>query len=88
QRDNTRNLVHKPAPTLTELSSVQDLFAGDLLATGTPSGCALSIPSPTKQKIGALLPEAMKWQVFMQVQAKRKQYLKVGDVVEASIRSQ
>ncbi|MFX5373986.1 fumarylacetoacetate hydrolase, partial [Acinetobacter baumannii] len=56
--------------------------------TGTPSGCALSIPSPTKQKIGALLPEAMKWQVFMQVQAKRKQYLKVGDVVEASIRSQ
>lgn len=87
QQDNTRNLVHKPAPTLTELASVQDLFAGDLLATGTPCGCALSIPSPAKQRIGAMLPEATKWKLFMKVQAKRTQYLQVGDVVEATISS-
>lgn len=87
QKDNTSNLVHKPASTLTELASVQDLHAGDLLATGTPAGCALSIPSPTIQRIGALLPEATKWKLFMKVQAKRTQYLQVGDIVEATISS-
>ena len=87
QSDTTANLVYGPAETLTELSDVQDLEAGDLLATGTPAGCALSIPSPAKQKLGALLPERRKWQIFFRVQSKRTQYLKPGDVVEASIRS-
>lgn len=87
QKDNTRNLVHKPAPTLTELASVQDLHAGDLLATGTPCGCALSIPSPAKQRIAAILPDATKWKLFLKVQAKRTQYLQVGDIVEATISS-
>ena len=87
QNDNTGNLVYGPAETLTELSGVQDLFVGDLIATGTPAGCALSIPSPAKQKIGALLPERKKWEIFFKVQAKRTQYLKPGDVVEARIAS-
>lgn len=87
QNDTTANLVYGPAETLTELSGVQDFEPGDLLATGTPAGCALSIPSPAKQKIGALLPEKKKWDIFFKVQSKRPQYLKPGDVVEASIRS-
>jgi 2,4-diketo-3-deoxy-L-fuconate hydrolase len=87
QQDNTRNLVHGPAETLAELSQVQDLHAGDLIATGTPSGCALSVPSPMKQRIAALLPERTKWQLFLNVQARRPQYLKPGDVVEARIAS-
>ncbi|WP_428313420.1 fumarylacetoacetate hydrolase family protein [Hydrocarboniphaga sp.] len=87
QSDNTANLVYGPAETLTELSAVQDFEPGDLLSTGTPAGCALSIPSPAKQKIGALLPEKKKWEVFFKVQSKRSQYLKPGDVVEASIRA-
>lgn len=87
QSDTTANLVYGPAETLTELSGVQDFEAGDLLATGTPAGCALSIPSPAKQRIAALLPEKKKWELFMKVQAKRSQYLKVGDVIEASIRT-
>jgi 2,4-diketo-3-deoxy-L-fuconate hydrolase len=87
QSDSTANLVYGPAETLTELSGVQDLFVGDLLATGTPSGCALSVPSPGKMRVAALLPEAAKWKMFMNVQAGRTQYLKAGDVVEASIAS-
>ncbi|KVH35262.1 fumarylacetoacetate hydrolase [Burkholderia cepacia] len=87
QSDSTGNLVYGPAETLTELSGVQDLSAGDLLATGTPSGCALSIPSPAKQRIAALLPEQMKWRMFTKVQAARPQYLKAGDLVESRIRS-
>jgi len=85
QDDTTANLVFGPAETLTELSGVQDLFAGDLIATGTPAGCALSVPSPFRQKIAALLPEATKWRTFLAVQAARRQYLKTGDVVEATI---
>ena len=88
QNDSTANLVHGPVATLNELAGVQDLAAGDLIATGTPAGCALSIPSPAKMRIAALLPEAKKWAMFLKVQSARTQYLKVGDQVEASIRSQ
>ncbi|BCG05480.1 fumarylacetoacetate hydrolase (plasmid) [Paraburkholderia sp. PGU19] len=87
QNDSTAGLVYGPAETLTELSRIQDLRAGDLLATGTPSGCALSIPSPEKQRAAAQLPEAEKWRLFLQLQAERPQYLQVGDVVEAFITS-
>ena len=87
QNDTTANLVYGPAETLTELSRVHDLEAGDLLATGTPAGCALSVPSPTKQKMAAMLPEKAKWEMFLKVQSARPQYLKPGDVVEARIHS-
>ena len=87
QNDSTANLVHGPAETLSELSHVQDMFAGDLLSTGTPSGCALAVPPPWKQKFGTLLSEQKKWQVFIAGQRKRSQYLKPGDVVTATIRS-
>jgi 2-keto-4-pentenoate hydratase/2-oxohepta-3-ene-1,7-dioic acid hydratase in catechol pathway len=85
QSDSTANLVYGPAETLTELSGVHDLRIGDLLATGTPSGCALSIPSPEKQRAAAQLPEAEKWRLFLKLQAERQQYLRAGDVVEARI---
>ncbi|WP_321945276.1 fumarylacetoacetate hydrolase family protein [Paraburkholderia sp. J10-1] len=85
QTDTTAGLVYGPAETLTELSGVHDLHTGDLLATGTPSGCALIIPSPEKQRAAAQLPEAEKWSLFMNLQAERTQYLKVGDVVESRI---
>jgi len=85
QNDTTAGLVYGPAETLTELSGVQDLYAGDLIATGTPSGCALSVPSPEKQRAAAQLPEAEKWRLFLKMQEERTQYLQVGDVVEAFI---
>ena len=87
QQDSTANLVYGPAETLAELSGIHDLHAGDLLSTGTPSGCALSIPSPAKQRLAAVLPEATKWAMFMKVQAGRTQYLKGGDLVESRIAS-
>ncbi|WP_181723064.1 fumarylacetoacetate hydrolase family protein [Nocardia gipuzkoensis] len=86
QQDSTANLVHKPAATLTELSGVVDLAAGDLLATGTPSGCALAAPKPALTKLVGLLPEARKWALFAKIQSQRP-YLQPGDVVEASISS-
>ncbi|MEO0439213.1 MAG: fumarylacetoacetate hydrolase family protein [Pseudomonadota bacterium] len=87
QNDNTENLVFGPVATLNELSRIQDLEVGDLIATGTPAGCALSVPSPRKQKIAAVLPEAKKWELFMNSQLKRTQYLKPGQVVSSHVRS-
>lgn len=88
QSDNTANLVHKPVATLNELSRLQDLFPGDLIATGTPAGCALSAPSPGIVRLFNLLPEATKWGLFVKLQAKRSQYLRPGQIVETTIRSQ
>lgn len=87
QSDSSSNLVFGPAETLSHLSQVQDFVAGDLLSTGTPAGCALSIPSPLAQRFAVLIPERKKWEIFRATQAKRPQYLKHGDVVEATIRS-
>jgi 2-keto-4-pentenoate hydratase/2-oxohepta-3-ene-1,7-dioic acid hydratase in catechol pathway len=87
QNDTTAGLVYGPAETLTELSRIHDLHAGDLLATGTPSGCALSIPSPEKQRAAAQLPEVEKWRLFLKMQEERPQYLQERDVVEAHIAS-
>ncbi len=88
QSDTTENLVYGPAETLSELSGVHDFAAGDLLSTGTPAGCALSVPSPAIQRIAALLPEKTRWKLFLSAQARRAQYLRPGDLVEASIRSE
>ncbi|MGB5695098.1 MAG: fumarylacetoacetate hydrolase family protein [Polyangiales bacterium] len=87
QDASTSELVFRPAETLTELSGIQDLHAGDLIATGTPAGCALRVPPPRVQRIAALLPEATRWRLFLRTQMKRPQYLKPGDVVESSVAS-
>ena len=87
QRDTSANLVHKPATTLTEFSQIVNFEPGDVVMTGTPSGCALSLPAPWLVKLTSLLPDAMKWRLFNKVQLKRRQYLKVGDQLELSIKS-
>ncbi|HET8731324.1 MAG TPA: fumarylacetoacetate hydrolase family protein [Moraxellaceae bacterium] len=85
QNDSTANLVYKPAETLTEFSQVADFAPGDVLMTGTPSGCALGLPSPALVRISGLLPEAKKWELFLKGQKRRPQYLNAGDRVEATI---
>lgn len=85
QDDSSANLVFKPAETLTEYSQIHDFAPGDVLMTGTPSGCALGLPPPTLVRITGLLPEARKWELFLRSQQRRRQYLKAGDRVESTI---
>lgn len=85
QDDNTADQVFKAAETLTEYSLIADFDPGDVLMTGTPSGCALSVPAPAIVKLSALLPEARKWAIFTKMQQRRPQYLKIGDQMEATI---
>jgi len=87
QSSDLTDMVWKPAPTLTELSGLQDLFPGDLISTGTPGGCALQAPNAVVQLVGKLLPEAMKWSAFLRAQAGNPKFLKPGDRMRASIRT-
>jgi len=87
QSDSTANLVFKPLETLLELSQISDLDPGDLVLTGTPSGCAMQIPSPIVVRLSGLLPDPTRFSLFKRMQARRSAYLKPGDVVEATIAS-
>lgn len=88
QHDETRNLVYKPLETVTEMSHFSDVAAGDVLLTGTPSGCALRLPPPKLRKfMQFLLPETAFWEMFKKNQAKSGKYLQPGDVIMASIAS-
>jgi 2,4-didehydro-3-deoxy-L-rhamnonate hydrolase len=81
------DMVFGPAATLTELSGLEHLEAGDLLLTGTPGGVALRPPSALVQRAAALLPEARRWELFIKNQARSRAYLQPGDRIVASIRT-
>jgi 2,4-diketo-3-deoxy-L-fuconate hydrolase len=81
------DMVHLPAPTVTELSGLQDLSPGDLIATGTPGGCALQAPGKAAQVIGRLLPDHVKWANFIKMNAANPRFLRPGDRMRAAIRT-
>ena len=87
QSDSTANLVFKPAETISELSTFANIAPGDVLLTGTPSGCALRVPPPAIRKIVQLLPERRLWKLFLDSQRRRKEYLQPGDQINATIRT-
>ncbi|MEU3844107.1 fumarylacetoacetate hydrolase family protein [Streptomyces sp. NPDC028635] len=79
------DMIVRPGQALTLLARFQTLDAGDLLLTGTPGGTALKAPPKAVEKIGALLPPAVKWKAFFKSQAKNPHYLSPGDVIAATI---
>jgi 2-keto-4-pentenoate hydratase/2-oxohepta-3-ene-1,7-dioic acid hydratase in catechol pathway len=87
QSDSTANLVFKPAETISELTTFANIAPGDVLLTGTPSGCALRVPPPAIRKIVQLLPERQFWKLFLRSQGRRSEYLQPGDRINATIRS-
>lgn len=80
-------MIHRPAETLTEITSIEDLSPGDVILTGAPGGVALAPPKKPLRAMGELLPEAMKWRMFVEGQAKSPRYLKPGDRITATIRT-
>jgi 2,4-diketo-3-deoxy-L-fuconate hydrolase len=85
QRGLAGDMLHAPAQTLSELSTVFDLDAGDLLATGTPSGVALRVPHRAAVRLAGLLPDAWRNAAFLRSQRRSPGYLREGDLVEATI---
>ncbi len=79
-------MIHQPAATLTELAGLQDIFAGDLIATGTPAGCALKAPNKLVMFIVKhFMSDAKKWKLMMKKAASNPKYLKPGDQLQVSI---
>ena len=81
------DMLYPPAATLTELASVFDLDAGDLLATGTPAGVALKVPHRFAVRLAGLLPDSWRYAAFLRSQRRSKGYLAPGDLIEAEIRT-
>lgn len=81
-------MIHAPAATLTELAGLQELQAGDLIATGTPAGCAARAPGKLAMFVMRhVLSEATKWRLFIAKGSRNPAYLRPGDRISASIRS-
>ena len=81
-------MIHQPAATLTELAALHDLNAGDLIATGTPAGCAARAPGKlTMFVLRHLVSEATKWRLFIGKGRKNPAYLRPGDRISAAIRT-
>lgn len=83
-----REMIHAPAATLTELAALQDLRAGDLIATGTPAGCAARAPGRlTMFLLRHLVSESTKWRLFIGKGLSNPAYLRPGDRLQLSIRT-
>ena len=80
------DMIHPPHATLIELAQLQDLHAGDLVATGTPAGCAAKAPGRLARWIVQhLVSEAVKWRIFIQSNLRNRNYLQPGDRIYAAI---
>lgn len=81
-------MIHMPAATLSELSQLQDLNPGDLIATGTPAGCAARAPGKAAMWVARhLVSDATKWRLFVAKGRSNPAYLRPGDRILASIRT-
>ena len=81
-------MIFAPHKTLTELSALQDLHAGDLIATGTPAGCAAKAPGKLALfAMNHLVSPATKWRLFAQKGQANPLYLRPGDTMTAAIRT-
>ena len=81
-------MIHQPAATLTELASLHDMRAGDLIATGTPAGCAARAPGKAAMFVMRhFMSDATKWRLFIAKGRENPQYLRPGDRISATIRT-
>ena len=81
-------MLHKPHQTLSELSGLHHLHAGDLVATGTPAGCAARAPGKLAMFVTRhFMSDATKWKLFIKGNLRNPAYLQPNDVMELSIRT-
>jgi 2,4-diketo-3-deoxy-L-fuconate hydrolase len=81
-------MLHQPHATVSEFSALQDLNAGDLIASGTPAGCAAKAPGKLPMFLARhLLSEPTKWKFFIKGGLSNPKYLQPNDVMTLSIRT-
>lgn len=83
-----RDMLHPPHATVSEFSALQDLHAGDLIATGTPAGCAAKAPGKLPMFVAnRILSEPTKWKLFVKGGMRNPMFLQPNDVMTLSIRT-
>jgi 2-keto-4-pentenoate hydratase/2-oxohepta-3-ene-1,7-dioic acid hydratase in catechol pathway len=85
---STDLLIHRPAPTLSDISTFADIRAGDCLLTGTPGGVLAG--ANLKVALAVILNmknDANRRKKFTQAQLARTRFLEPGDILELSIRT-
>lgn len=83
-----RDMLHQPHKTVSEFSALQNLHAGDLIATGTPAGCAAKAPGKLPMWVARhFLSEPTKWRLFIKGGMRNPLYLQPTDVMTLSIRT-
>lgn len=83
-----RDMLHQPHATVSEFSALQDLNAGDLIATGTPAGCAAKAPGKVPMFVAnRILSEPTKWKLFVKGGMRNPLFLQPNDVMTLSIRT-
>lgn len=90
QTGRSGNMIFKVHELLNCLREKFDLQPGDVVATGTPRGVALSQPSRMIQRFAEIigLPQAKRIAMFLDAERKRNtKYLKPGDMISAKISS-
>lgn len=88
QDDYCSDMLYKPHQTVSEFSALQTLSAGDLIATGTPAGCAAKSPGKLSMWVANhVLSEPTKWKMFIKGGLRNPQFLQPGDVMTLSIRT-
>ncbi len=87
QNSLASDMVFGPVETLNELSHIRDLKPGDMIATGTPSGVALTLPSKEVMAASRTASPTERYAMFLESQKTVSEYLNAGDLVEATIRT-
>ncbi|MDX1735175.1 MAG: fumarylacetoacetate hydrolase family protein [Halioglobus sp.] len=88
QQATTDLLIHKPAATLSEISTFADLRAGDCILTGTPGGVLLNMDLKTGLSILLnMRNDAKRRAKFVAAQLARTRFMQPGDVLELAISS-
>lgn len=81
-------MLHKPHQTVSELSGMHHVHAGDLAATGTPAGCAARAPGKLAMFVTRhFMSDATRWNLFIKGNLRNPAYLRPNDVMELSIRT-
>jgi 2,4-didehydro-3-deoxy-L-rhamnonate hydrolase len=88
QDDHCSGMLYPPHQTVSEFSALQTLHAGDLIATGTPAGCAAKAPGKLSMFVAnRILSEPTKWKLFVKGGLRNPLYLQPNDVMTLSIRT-
>ena len=84
----TSQLIHKPPKTITELSELNDMNAGDCILTGTPGGVLVELtPKSALAIVFNMRNNKKRREKFTKAQLSQSDFLKPGDVLDLEIRS-